>query len=322
MKHVKTLLGFLALAAVIFSCTKNAGETETAGLQRKSVFQVPDIANTAWGGDNVCSRPYEIQLLVREKQPDGTWLWIWGIRNPDPSAIPALTQWSIKLPECIKAENIKLVKQACTGQLYTYLPIAIEANAGYKDCPAGTDVTGGHPVLTFTLGTIGSEITLYGLVLDKEYAIDPNGVAFYKSSCEPGGTGQTCFPGIKCDEPCVEGCSYSQGRYFGNNSKPWPSPTVTVGGHTYTEAEGRALWSTSNAGGIADSKKAFHQVAAIKLSAATVGKCASVLVDVKIIEDWLATLPKLTPTAYKYTNKAAADAAGRIGKWIDEHHCK
>jgi hypothetical protein len=63
-------------------------------------------------------------------------------------------------------------------------------------------------------------------------------------------------------------------------------------------------------------------VAAIKLSGSSVGKCATVWADVKLIEDWLATLPKLTPSAYKYTNKAAADAAGRIGKWIDEHHCK
>ena len=344
MKPVQKLLGLLVITAMVFSCQKapvvsqdpsTDFSTVPTAEQKKYIFQLPDIANTAWTTNtgSQCASPYEINLLQRTQQPDGTWLWIWGVRNPKPGdgtngTIQDLTHWSMQLPECIKAENIKLAKSAYYNQLFQYFFPVIGPDAAYTNCPPGSpDVTGGATnLLRFKPGTLGSDVSVYALVLDKEYPVDPNAVAYYKSGCNPGGTGtgKTCFPGIGCPkpEPCVEGCSYSQGRYFSNNDKPWPTPTVTVGGKTYTQAEGRAIWKSSNQGGISDAKKSFHQVAAIKLSGSSVGKCAKVWADVKIIEDWLSTLPKLTPTNhYEFKNKAAAEAAGRIGSWIEKHHC-
>jgi hypothetical protein len=323
MKHVKIAFSALMLLIIAFSCQKSV---ETSAIeQKKSNFSIPDIANTTWPvGQKLCSSPYQISLMVREQLPDGTWLWVWGIKNPNPGdgsngTVRDLGHWNIQLPDCIKLSNIKAAKMAYQGQLYTYFTPVIESDKTYAACDK--DVTNGRQLLKFNLGTIGSQVTLYGLILDKEYPIDQNGVAFYYAECKELGTGITCFPGIGCPEPCVEGCSFSQGYYFAKPNYVWPG-NVTIGGHVYTQAEGKAIWESSNRGGISDAKKAFLQVAAIKLSGSSVGKCATVWNEVNTAENWLKTLPKLTPDNIKnYSNKSVGEAAGRIGSWIDANHC-
>ena len=120
-----------------------------------------------------------------------------------------------------------------------------------------------------------------------------------------------------CDEE-EEGCSLSQGYWFAKPEVIWPFDVV-IGGESYTQAEGLAIWNSSNKGGIKDAKKGFLQVAAIKLSG-TVLDTDTVWDDVKIVEDWLKDIEKVTAeTSDK--NKAAKKAAGRIGDWIDANHC-
>lgn len=342
MKQLKIGLSILLLIIVAFSCQKTVEVTDTP--QVNPDLNNPEIASTSWntgtvetGGVKLCSSPYEISLLQRSKLPDGTWLWIWGIKNPNPGngtnrTIQDLNHWNIQLPECISLSNIKAAKMAYQGQLYTYFTPVIEADPTYINCPQGSaaDVTNGAKLLKFNLGTIGSQVTLYALILDKEYSVDPNGTAFYQSSCLKGGTGsgKTCFPGIGCPkdcepkpEPCKEGCSFSQGYYFAKPNYVWPG-NVSIGGHVYTQAEGKAIWNSSNSGGKSDAKKAFFQIAAIKLSGSSVGKCAKVWDYINTAENWLKTLPKLTPENVKnYNNKSAGEAAGKIGDWIDKNHC-
>ena len=103
----------------------------------------------------------------------------------------------------------------------------------------------------------------------------------------------------------------------------WPAPgTVTIGGYVYTEAEGRAIWNCSNAGGIKDSKKGFTQVAALKLSGIYPTGNLSIDADVLTIETWLAGLGKLVACSNLPTGNAAVGAAaGRIGDWINANHC-
>jgi len=116
-----------------------------------------------------------------------------------------------------------------------------------------------------------------------------------------------------------EGCALSQGYWFANPKVVWPHDVV-IGGKSYTQDEGQAIWNSSNKGGIKDSKKGFLQVAAIKLSGDTVLNTDIVWDDIKIIEDWLETIEKVTSET-KDSNKEAKKAAGRIGEWIDAHHC-
>jgi len=120
-------------------------------------------------------------------------------------------------------------------------------------------------------------------------------------------------------------CSLSQGYWFAKPNAVWPNGTVTLGGKTYTQAEGKAIWNTPNSKGLLNVKAAFTQAAAIKLS--NVSPNASVWVDVQIIETYLSSLNyKLTPTNLPSNSKtgpnaAAGAAAGRIGNWINNNHC-
>jgi hypothetical protein len=126
-----------------------------------------------------------------------------------------------------------------------------------------------------------------------------------------------------CSPETGAGCSLSMGYWFAKPNLVWPG-TVTIGGKIYTQAEGKAIWNTSNAGGMRDAKMAFLQVAAIKLSGSSVALNATVWADVAIAEAYLSTIPKLTPSTIpknSSASKAAGEAGGRIGKWIDDNHC-
>lgn len=119
-------------------------------------------------------------------------------------------------------------------------------------------------------------------------------------------------------------CSLSQGYWFAKPQAVWPNGTVTLGGKTYTQAEGKAIWNTTNRGGLLNAKAAFTQAAAIKLS--KVKPSAAVWADVQIIENYLATIAKLNPASLPANTKtgpnaAAGAAAGRIGNWINSNHC-
>ena len=118
-----------------------------------------------------------------------------------------------------------------------------------------------------------------------------------------------------------EGCSLSQGYWFASPAAQWPADGVTVGGFQYSESEAKAIWNTSNQLGLPDSKKAFTQLVAIKLSAATIGVNASVWSDVAIAENYLSGLGKLTPSYLPTGNSDAANSAGSIGNWINANHC-
>jgi hypothetical protein len=130
-----------------------------------------------------------------------------------------------------------------------------------------------------------------------------------------------------CRQVCIppaenEGCSMSQGYWFASPISVWPSTGVTVAGHTYTKEEAIEIWNTSNVGGIADSKKGFLQVATIYLSGATVYRSATVWADVAIVEAWLLTLGKLSPTNLPTGNNTVGSVAGNIGDWVDKNHCE
>ena len=156
------------------------------------------------------------------------------------------------------------------------------------------------------------------------YAQD-NNFSVFKSGANTGCCTRT-ISGIGCKQD--EFCSFSQGYYFAKPGPTWlVSGTVIIGGNSYTEAEGRAIWDCTNAGGIKDSKKGFTQVAALKLSG--VANNPAVAADVAIIESWLATKSKLVACTYlpnqtaaeKITYGDVAAAAGRIGDWINANHC-
>ena len=146
------------------------------------------------------------------------------------------------------------------------------------------------------------------------------------------GTRFTACISRKCDPPVPTGCALSQGYWFatGNGNTEghaWPAPaTVTVGGKTYTEAEGKAIWNASSSQ--SDGKHGFTQVAALRLSVANgtlTGIPAALQAYVDLIDNFLSSKDKLTPANCgdaMYNDSSVATAAGAIGDWIDEHHCE
>jgi hypothetical protein len=126
-----------------------------------------------------------------------------------------------------------------------------------------------------------------------------------------------------CGSGPVE-CSLSQGYWFAKPQAVWPAGEVTIGGKKYTQAEGKAIWNTSNSRGLLNAKAAFLQASAIKLS--KVEPTASVWADVQIIENYLASIAKLAPGSIPGNSRTGANAnagaaAGRIGNWINANHC-
>lgn len=119
-------------------------------------------------------------------------------------------------------------------------------------------------------------------------------------------------------------CSLSQGYWFAKPNAVWPNGNVVLGGKTYTQLEGKAIWNTSNSKGLLNAKAAFTQAAAIKLS--NVSPNASVWADVQIIENYFSSISKLNPASLPSNSKTglnaqAGAAAGRIGTWIQKNHC-
>lgn len=172
-------------------------------------FLITDIENVNLAGD-ICSRPYEISLVRKRQRLDGTWEWIWGVKNPNPGdgtngTLKDLSSWAITLPTCVQPSNIKASFAFVIhgpAQYHTQFTPTYQRTSLFKDCQnTGLDYTNGQPVLVFNFGTRGNVITYYELVLDKDYSIDKNGLSFFKTNCSgsgTGGAGQSCFPGVGC----------------------------------------------------------------------------------------------------------------------------
>ena len=319
MKHVEHWGMPLVMAIVLLiGCQKS----EKVALENRAAATTVSAVVTPVSSE--CSTPYKIVLESVTKVGD-TWEWVWSVQNPNPGngsngTVQDLSHWVIRLGQCATMADVIGAATSPDGITWTpFVPTYETDNAILNFCSFDTD-----PVLKFDLGTTGGAKSYYKLVISKNLGVDLNGIAFYKSG-NVTRCGETCFPGLGCPEPEGEGCSFSQGYWFAKPNVVWPG-TVTVGGHTYTQAEGMAIFASSNAGGIGTAKKVFLQVATIKLSGASVLGGATVWPYVTIGNNWLSTLPKLTPSNVKNFNntagaaeaKAAADA---ISTWIEGHHC-
>lgn len=266
------------------------------------------LTNIRWQSD--CDKPYEINLFKIVDLGNGKYEWQWGIANQP--GTHNLARISFEIPSCVTFENPRWGYQNSRHDLQLTI---VFSDDSYANC--SRNPTSKNNLTSFLIPTRGTDITYFYLTLNTDKFAEVT--AYFQD--ENGKCGSTCFPGIK-DDCNTASCSFSQGRYFASPHK-WPATTVTVGGKIYTEVEGRVLWNLK--GQIAsnsDARKAFFQAAAIKLSEVT--STASVWADVQIIDAWLATQLKLTAQSIATIpkNKVVAQAAGRIGDWIDQHHCK
>lgn len=119
--------------------------------------------------------------------------------------------------------------------------------------------------------------------------------------------------------PIIDECAFGQGYFFSNGSGAWPNDVV-LGGHTYTKAEGQALWYGGYDNNV--QQKAFFQYCALYLS----GSLAAGPQDaVAAIEAYFTNNPNKLTSAniglglFSGTHLSAARTA--IGNWIDENQC-
>ncbi len=130
---------------------------------------------------------------------------------------------------------------------------------------------------------------------------------------------------VPCKGKC---CAFSQGYWFAKPNVVW-SLHLTLGGNTYTKAEGQAIWDAVKGGNNSPLFKAFFQGSALILSG-TAKECSdTIYADMVWFDNLLRGLPEITPynldkLASKISESDQArlqEIAGRIGDWIDQNHC-
>src|SRR5688572_24930495 len=269
MKLMRIIGGIACVIIVIASCQQEVGVGSN------------ELIPT--GNQNInCTTPYVFKLEGEYANADGsgTWSWVWSAYNPNPGngtggTAQNMSHWGFRLNSCFVWNNIVSAAYSFDSTTWTSFTPAYEPDNS-QNCVTDS-------VFKFSAGTTGTAKTYYRIVLNANYSIDSTVFGYFKS----GNNTPCCtfdFVGIGCPES--EGCSWSQGYWFAAPHVIWPDSNgvaygqITIGGHHYTQAEGKAIWNTSNAGGIKDSKKAFLQVAAIKLSGSNVIPSAPVWADV------------------------------------------
>jgi hypothetical protein len=310
--NMKTSFFALGLSLLLFAgCQKASLEPSLDSINSTSASGV--LSTTAVG------TTYTVALESKVKNADGTFTWTWSVQNPNPgtglagtNTVQNLSHWNITLGTCATFTDITGGATSTDGINWVLF------TPTFQNDPSQTCFL--DPVVKFDVGTEGTAKTYYQLTITKDLETANDVTAVYKSGKNTA-CGVFNFPGFGCPPVAVTSCSMSQGYWFAKPNNTWGT-SVKIGGKTYTQTEGQAIWKASNKGGLADSKAGFTQVAAIKLSGSTVHPSSSVWQDVAIVEAWLNTLNKLSPTYLPSNNSAAKAAAGRIGNWIDANHCQ
>lgn len=143
--------------------------------------------------------------------------------------------------------------------------------------------------------------------------------------------GTSCNQGVTTAPGCPreEYCSFSQGFFFANGSSnngasaSWVDG-LTIGGVTYTQAQGNQIWNIDRGPGGNVMLNAFFQLGAVRLS----GVEAAVQSHADVIEAYFAAKGNVFNhlnaggTAFNLNYDAAVFAAGSaIGSYIDANHC-
>lgn len=312
------LTTFLAIAAIITlttSCSKEEiSSAETFSAKDAQLAATAPLTTTNQGG------AYTNIFEGKIANGDGTWTYTWSMQNNTGSQ--NLSHWVMDLGTCVTIDDVVSASQGADLNNMSSVEVLWAADPSLSnENLGGCNIT--VPVFKFGQGTPDATTKVYYSITISKNVGTADVTGYYKSG-KITGCGAFTFTGLGCEIVEVEeGYSYSQGFWFAKPQTIWPgNGTITLGNKVYTQLEGKAIWNASNKKGLADSKAAFTQAAAIKLSAGLglVKPSASVWADVAIVDSYLATLTKLSATNLPTGNAAAKAAAGRISTWINAHH--
>jgi hypothetical protein len=306
----------LALIALsFFACQKETSQDALGGSSALSK-KLPPVNSTA-------CEAYDVTLDVDHTTMPGKTIFTWSISNPNPGngsngTTQDLSHWNLVPGLCLDNNWQDLVyagyRVGEATSFYEILNPTIKPDPSIKDCFR-------DDVFKFDAGTVGNHVSQFRLILNGHWN-SASTSAYFKSGSNTGCCSKTIM-GVGCRTN--EDCSYSQGHWFNKPGLVW---TVSIGGFSYDETEGRAIWDASNQGGIKDAKRAFTQLAAIRLSGVDETNPA-ISAAITTIDNWLASLGvKLTPTTLVDQTSAeitlygnASAAASTISSWINANHC-
>ncbi|RYZ26924.1 MAG: hypothetical protein EOO10_14205 [Chitinophagaceae bacterium] len=316
-------LGVLALFTFgFFACQKESSLNKE--LSEKTTALAPGAAAKASPKSMSSFGDYSIAVTM---SPDGK-TWTYNITRAKQNA-KNLSHLIINLNNCGEesATFANIVSATVNGAPADLKP----TEGGGTGCDP-QETTNNFVKINF------SEANSWLLVItfDRGYNAEESALGWVKAgtSCN---TGTIKAPGC----PLTSYCSFSQGYFFANGalnngaSSYWTSG-LTIGGTTYTQAQGMNFWSIDKGKGGDQTMNAFFQLGAVRLSSNE----GSVGDDAAIIEAYftgmdlnnkIATGNNPNGSTYQYFNlpvtnnnitKEAAIAAGsRIGEYIAANHC-
>lgn len=306
---VKKAFVCLAIISIaIFGCQKTTLNTEETSVSEQASKGLNTTATL--GSCEVLNITVAQSYNAVSNQTTFTWTLVnTNPGNGSNGTYKNLSHWTMILCERAAAN---LVSQSNS--------LGVQVAPTYMVDPAMT--CNADSVLKFNYGTSASIPSVYSLVLNGKFSVDTAAKGFFKAGI---GCCSRTFPGISCVVE-VPVCSLSQGYWFANAAHSWNNLTVTIGGNTYTQAEGQVLWSSHPGGQGGNATRSFYQAAAIMLSIpVAANRPTSVAADIALIDAYLTGLGKLSssnhPNLHTLAATSASDAAGRISNWICANHC-
>jgi hypothetical protein len=198
-KRLMTALMATCLLATASSCKKSEADAPQP-TEKPSIY----ARTSSTAIVNNCSSPYKITLESIIANSNGTFTWTWSVKNPNPGngkngTVQDLSHWDIVLNGCSGPSGLKpadivsaATKSGCGWQ--SFCPTVAQDPSIANTCNINTG-----PVLKFPAGTSGSAKTYYRLTVSRDFTVNMNGQAYYKSGSRTK-CGTTCFPGIGCEE--------------------------------------------------------------------------------------------------------------------------
>lgn len=146
-------------------------------------------------GDLGETLPYNVSLLSRVANSDGTYTWTWTVTNPKPGdgtngTMKDLTHWDLSLGECATAADVVKASTSPDGQNWTDFSVVVDKD---KEQNCYTE-----PVVKFNLGTTGSSPSYYRLTVKKNFSMLKRDAVFVSKSALACGHFKICAIG------CVE----------------------------------------------------------------------------------------------------------------------
>ncbi|WP_423146085.1 hypothetical protein [Rubrolithibacter danxiaensis] len=206
-RKIYSSIFFLTLVGLTYiGCKEEAAVKPVDDASKLSSICTGKTAFAKVESSNVASvsnpLPYDISLLARKSNDDGTYTWIWSVQNPKPGngkdgTSQDLSHWGISLGACASLKDIKSAGISTDGVNWK------DFNPEYKEDKSQDCYK--QPVLKFDAGTNGTKKTYYRLIVKKNFTIEKV-KALYKSGSKTGcGTIEICGIGA-CPEGETPSC--------------------------------------------------------------------------------------------------------------------